>query len=98
MLIAISNYTRPLEEVDSHRQDHIAYVKNLISANKLLAAGRQTPATGAVIIANHTVSHAELLELLAEDPYCKVGVAEYKIIEFNPVLCDEAFRAFVCAS
>ena len=95
MLIAISNYTKPLEEVDSHRADHIEYVKKLILASKLHAAGRQTPAIGAVIIANHHISRDELLGLLAEDPYCKAGVAEYKIIEFNPVLCDEAFRAFV---
>ena len=35
-----------------HRNAHIDYIKNLISANKILAAGRQTPAIGAVIIAN----------------------------------------------
>lgn len=94
MLIAISNYTKSLEEVDSHRIAHIDYIKNLISTHKLLAAGRQTPPTGAVIIANN-ISLDEFKYILAEDPYCKEGVAEYKIIEFNPVLCDESFKAFI---
>lgn len=94
MLIAISNYTTSLEEVDSHRVAHIEYIKNLISINKLLVAGRQTPPTGAVIIANN-ISLDEFKTILADDPYSKVGVAEYKIIEFNPALYDESFRTFI---
>ena len=94
MLIAISKYTKPLEEVDSHRTAHIDYIKNLIAANKILAAGRQTPAIGAVIIANN-ISLDEFKNILKEDPYCKVDVAEYNIIEFNPALCNESFRAVI---
>lgn len=94
MLIAISHYTKTLEEVDLHRDSHIDYIKKLILDRKLLAAGRQTPPTGAVVIAN-AISLDEFKKILAEDPYCRVGVAEYKIIEFNPVLCDESFRAVI---
>lgn len=94
MLIAISQYTKPVEEVDLHREAHIDYIKKHILSRKILAAGRQTPPTGAVIIANN-ISLAEFKNLLGEDPYCLVGVAEYKIIEFNPVLCDESFRAVI---
>ena len=95
MLIAISNYLKPLEIVDSHRNAHIEYIKNLISTNKLLAAGRQTPPTGAVIIAKN-ISLDEFKNILASDPYYQAKVAEYKIIEFSPALCDESLRALVC--
>lgn len=94
MLIALSHYTKSLEEVDLHRNAHIDYINHLISTHKLLAAGRQTPPTGAVVIANH-ISREEFKTILAEDPYTHAGVAEYQIIEFNPVLCDESFRAFI---
>ena len=94
MLIALSNYTKSLEEVDSHRNSHIDYIKNLVSTQKLLAAGRQIPATGAVIIAKN-ISLDEFKKILADDPYCKAGVAEYKIIEFHPTLCDESFRTLM---
>ncbi len=93
MLIAISHYTKPVAEVDLHQAVHVEYLKNLIAANKLLLAGRQTPPVGAVIIANN-ISRDEFKTILDNDPYCKVGVAEYKIIEFKSALCDEAFRAF----
>ncbi|HSW70294.1 MAG TPA: YciI family protein [Gammaproteobacteria bacterium] len=94
MLIAISNYTTSLEQVDLHRDVHIEYLNKLISTHKLLAAGRQTPPVGAVIIASN-ISLDEFKNILAEDPFCIEGVAEYKIFEFNPVLCDESFRRYL---
>ncbi len=94
MLIAISTYTKSLEEVDVHRKPHVDYLQAFISAKKLLAAGRQTPPTGAIIIARN-LSLDAFKKILDEDPYCLAGVAEYKILEFNPVLCDEAFRTFI---
>ena len=94
MLIAISRYTRPLDEVDVHRSAHITYLKQLITANKLLAAGRQTPPTGAVLIGKN-ISLEEFKQLLANDPYCLESVAEGGGLEFDPVLCDESFRAFL---
>jgi uncharacterized protein YciI len=94
MLIALSRYTTTLEKVDEHRDAHIHYLKNLITANKLLAAGRQTQPVGAVIIAGN-ITLDEFENILANDPYCKANVAEYNIVEFNPVLCDESFRAFI---
>jgi len=94
MLIALSRYTKTLEEVDAHRDAHIRYIKSFITSNKLLAAGRQTPPTGAVIIAGN-ITLDEFKNILANDPYCKENVAEYNIVEFNPVLCDESFHAFI---
>ena len=94
MLMALSNYTKSLDEVNTHRDQHIEYLKHLITANKLLVAGRQTPPTGAVIIAKN-ISLDEFKTILAKDPYTQAGVADYQIIEFNPALCNEAFKAFI---
>ncbi len=94
MLMALSNYTKSLDEVNIYRDQHINYLKNLIAENKLLVAGRQTPPTGAVIIAKN-ISLEEFKTILANDPYTEAGVAGYQIIEFAPAICDEAFKAFV---
>jgi len=92
--MALSNYTKSLDEVNKYRDQHIHYLTHLITANKLLAAGRQTPPTGAVIIARN-ISLDEFKTILAKDPYTQAGVADYKIIEFNPALCDEGFKALI---
>ncbi len=95
MLIAISNYTKALSEVDVHRAEHIEYIKSsLVATHKLLLAGRQNPATGAVILAKD-MTIDEFKKILANDPYCKAGVAEYQIIEFQPGLVAESLRALV---
>lgn len=95
MLIAISHYTKPIEEVEPHRAEHLEFLKSaLVATNKLLVAGRQTPPTGAVIIAKNT-TREEFANILANDPYCKVGVAEYRIIEISPVLYDEILKDVV---
>lgn len=94
MLMALSNYTKSLDEVNQYRDQHIDYLKHLISANKLLVAGRQAPPIGAVIIAKN-ISLEEFKTILAKDPYTQAGVADYQIIEFNPALCDEGFKAFI---
>ncbi|MEO8402501.1 MAG: YciI family protein [Gammaproteobacteria bacterium] len=94
MLLAISTYLKPLNEVDKFRADHLSYLKSLFADEKLLLAGRQNPPTGAVIIAKN-LSHDAFVQILSNDPYSKAGVAEYKIIDFTPALYDELLSAVV---
>ncbi len=95
MLIAISTYTKPLPEVDQHRTAHLDYIKaKLVATHKLLLAGRKNPADGAVILAKDLTAD-EFKKILADDPYCKAGVAEYQIFEFHPALFAETLRDLV---
>jgi uncharacterized protein YciI len=87
MLIAISTYLKPLPEVDVYRDEHKKYLQSLYSSGKLITSGRQNPPVGGVIIAK-IESVEEFKQVLAEDPFCKAGVTEYKIIEFTPTLFD----------
>lgn len=91
MLIAISKYLKPLNEVDIHRPAHLEYLKKLFVTNKLLVAGRQDPAVGAVIVAKINSSD-EFQAILNDDPFTIAGVAEYKIIKFNPGLFDPCLQ------
>lgn len=91
MLVAISKYLVPLEQIDTHRAAHVAYIQPFFAASKLLAGGRQVPATGAIILAGN-ISRAEFEKILAEDPYTLAGVAEYSVFEFNISLASEKFQ------
>lgn len=92
MLIAISTYLKPLTEVDVHREEHRKYLKSLHASGKLLISGRQNPPVGGVIIAR-IKSLDEFKLILAEDPFFKSGMVEYKITEFNPTLFDEVIHS-----
>jgi len=94
MLIAISKYLKPLQEVDLHRAAHVAYLQKLVANNVLLVGGRQMPPTGAVLIAKISSKEA-FLKLLKEDPYVKAGLAEYTVLEFTPGVYDPHFLSFL---
>ncbi len=83
MFVALSKYLKPLEEVDTYRQQHKDYLKIFFDAGKLLVSGRQIPALGGVIISKD-ISHDEFTQILADDPFVKAGVAQYQVIEFSP--------------
>lgn len=94
MLLAISKYLKPLTEVDVYRDEHRKYLKSLHASGKLMVSGRQNPPVGGVIIAK-IKSLDEFKLILAEDFFFKTGVAEYKIIEFNPTLFDNSIYALL---
>ncbi|PIQ43960.1 MAG: GTP cyclohydrolase [Gammaproteobacteria bacterium CG11_big_fil_rev_8_21_14_0_20_46_22] len=96
MLIAISKYLTPLDEVDVHRAKHHQYLKPLFESKKLLIAGRQNNDLGGVIIAR-TLSKEEFEQILAQDPFTMAGVSKYTIYEFTPSFYDECFaNRFEC--
>ena len=82
MFLMISSYSVPIEEVDKVRPEHLAYLDELQARGLILAAGRQDPPVGAVIILTvDTVEEARAL--IADDPYVKAGFAEYKPIKWS---------------
>ncbi len=83
MVILVSTYTRPLEEVDAHRDDHVAFVTRHHEAGRIVVFGRRSPPTGGVLICVG-VDREEALAMVAEDPYVRAGVATYEPIAFTP--------------
>jgi len=83
MLVLTSTYTAPLDEVDAHRDDHIAFLRGLADTGHVVAFGRCRPPTGAVVLAVGWTA-AEARAALTHDPYVRAGVAEYEIREFTP--------------
>lgn len=94
MLIAISEYKKPLPEVDLYRKKHHEYIKQFIDNDKLLICGRQNPPSGGVIITK-TATREEFEDILRDDPFVKAGVTEYKIVEFIPTFYNYCLKELI---
>ena len=81
MILAVSHYLRPLEEVDQARSDHRDFLAALDDRGLLVMAGRQNPPVGAVIILRGDDTD-EAQALLNDDPYVKRGLAAYSVTPF----------------
>ena len=78
--LLLSNYVRPLEEVDAHRADHIAHLERQRAAGRFVAWGRLVPPTGGFILARG-MDRATVDSVLAQDPFSVAGVAEWEVRE-----------------
>jgi uncharacterized protein YciI len=61
---------------------HVAFLKKYYAAGNFLVSGRQVPRTGGIIIALAD-SREQIESIMAEDPFCKHGLADVRIIEFR---------------
>lgn len=83
MYLMISTYTVPLEEVDKLRDAHLAFLDEKESQGLVVSAGRQDPPRGGVVILDVS-SEAEAFAVMADDPYVKGNVGEYRAVGFHP--------------
>jgi uncharacterized protein YciI len=81
--LMISKYLAPIAEVDDARDAHIAYLDDLEARGFVVAAGRQDPADGGVIVFDVDTAD-EARELIANDPYVLQGLAEYTATGWKP--------------
>jgi uncharacterized protein YciI len=83
MVVLISEYQRPLDEVDVHREAHLAFLAGLREQGKIVVSGRRKPPAGGVVVLDvGSVQEAEAI--MAEDPFATSGVAVYQAYEFTP--------------
>jgi uncharacterized protein YciI len=81
--LMISTYVASLEEVDKARADHLKYLDGLERRSLVVAAGRQDPPDGGVILFD-VETEDEARSLIADDPYVQRGLAEYRPIGWKP--------------
>ena len=86
MFLIELTYTAPLAEIDARMRAHVAFLKKYYAAGNFLVSGRQVPRTGGIIIALAD-SREQIEAIMAEDPFCKDGLADVRIIEFRASQC-----------
>jgi uncharacterized protein YciI len=82
MFIVELTYKAPLEQIDAQMCPHVAFLKKYYAAGNFLISGRQIPRTGGIIVAMAD-SRERIEAIMAEDPFCRQGLAEVRIIEFR---------------
>lgn len=83
MIVMISTYVAPLADVDAARPEHARFLDRLEAAGYVVSAGRQDPPVGGIVILDVDTAD-EARQLFADDPYVKLGLAEYEPYGFDP--------------
>lgn len=92
MHIILVTYKKPIEDVEAYTVPHREFLDTLYAQNILLISGPQVPRTGGILIARAGKTKEELMDILKQDPFYTEGIADYNIIEFNPVKHHPALK------
>ncbi|MFE8119116.1 YciI family protein [Brenneria goodwinii] len=90
MFIINLTYHQSIDVVETHLENHIAWLKKYYAQGVFVASGRKIPRTGGVIFAK-TMERLALESILSEDPFN--AVADYDIIEFAPSMTSKELDA-----
>ena len=75
-------YKADLAKIDGAMRSHMAYVRKHYAAGTFVVSGRKIPREGGIILAVGK-TREEIEAIAKEDPFCKLGLAEFRIIEFR---------------
>jgi uncharacterized protein YciI len=75
-------YKADLAKIDARMRAHMAFLKKHYAEGRFLISGRKIPRDGGIILAL-AKSRDELEGIMREDPFCKDGLAEFRVIEFR---------------
>ena len=75
-------YKAPLAEIDAAMTAHVRFLRKHYASGHFIVSGRKIPRDGGIIVAVGR-SRDDIAALAAEDPFCKRGLAEARIIEFR---------------
>ncbi len=88
MSLAMLTYVKPLDEVDVHRDAHVAWIKDAVDQGIMLLAGRRTPPTGGLLLFRGEAD--AVAAVAATDPFVVNGVATVEIVPFTATLAMDA--------
>jgi len=91
--LAIIRYRRPFDEVAPHVEEHRAYLRDLMSQGILLASGPLLPRSGGALllrIPDDGDATAALDRIRDGDPFTQRSIAQYELLQWNPVMGLEA--------
>ena len=94
MFVILVNYTKSIDIIDQYLAVHREYLDGGYKNNYFIVSGPRNPRTGGIIISQ--LKDREKLEgILKQDPFSLNHLAEYEIIEFNPVKFHTDFANFL---
>ncbi len=95
--LAIIRYRKPLEDVVANTDSHRAYLRELKGKGILLASGPFDPRNGGALLLR--ISDDDPLGALDavrdNDPFWKLGIAQYELLPWKPVIGLEGLDTLV---
>ncbi len=85
MFIILLRYRTTLAEVDQFISEHREWLARQYAAGVFKLSGRMEPRTGGGIVAT-TDTKEQLVAILDQDPFQRMQLADYEIIEFLPTM------------
>lgn len=83
MFVVDLHYVVSLDRVDAAIPAHVEFLRQNYASGVFIASGRKVPRTGGIIIAV-AEDRGKLDAILRLDPFQKMGLAQYSVIEFIP--------------
>jgi uncharacterized protein YciI len=75
-------YKADLKDIDAQMRAHMSFLKKHYADGRFLISGRKIPRDGGIILALGK-SRDEIESIMREDPFCRHGLAEFRVIEFR---------------
>jgi uncharacterized protein YciI len=94
MFCIFITYKKPLTEIDTHLAAHRAFLDEGYKMNYFIVSGPQNPRTGGIIL-SQLQDKDTLLAIIKNDPFIIHNVADYEVIEFNPIKYHPDFAKFI---
>jgi uncharacterized protein YciI len=82
MFVIELTYKADLAEIDAHMRAHVTFLKKYYASGNFLVSGRKIPRDGGIILAVGE-NRRQIEAIVEEDPFCKRGLADFRIIEFR---------------
>jgi uncharacterized protein YciI len=94
MFIIELTYIKSLEYVEKYLAEHRNFLEDGYKNNYFVASGPQNPRTGGIVI-SQLKNRDQLEAILKKDPFSIHEIADYRVIEFNPVKYHKNFSSFI---
>src|SRR5262245_45660968 len=75
-------YKADLVKIDAHMKAHVKFLQKYYAAGNFLVSGRKIPRDGGIILAVGK-SREDIEAIMREDPFCKRGLADFRVVEFR---------------
>ena len=75
-------YKADLTAIDARMAAHMKFLRKYYASGHFVVSGRKIPRDGGIILAVSR-SRDEIEAIVREDPFCRDGLADFRIIEFR---------------
>ncbi len=94
MFLIMLQYIRPLAAIDHYLDAHKIFLDKYAQSGHFILSGKRKPRTGGIILCKAS-SRREVEAILAEDPFDKLQLALYEVIEIEPTFCAQELENLI---